>query len=155
MRIQRLDSISKNVSSTSTAFRPRTIGFFHPFTSDGGGGERVLWQMVKLMREKYPMARVVIYTGDGCAKKEEKKRLLERAKERFSVDIKMEDDSVRERENANKNASSLQPLSLSIEFKRVYFRTLTQSKWYPIATILGQLVGIIAVSYTHLRAHET
>ena len=111
--------------------------------------------MVKLMREKYPMARVVIYTGDGCAKKEEKKRLLERAKERFSVDIKMEDDSVRERENANKNASSLQPLSLSIEFKRVYFRTLTQSKWYPIATILGQLVGIIAVSYTHLRAHET
>ena len=76
VRIQRLDSISKNVSSTSTAFRPRTIGFFHPFTSDGGGGERVLWQMVKLMREKYPMARVVIYTGDGCAKKEEKKRLL-------------------------------------------------------------------------------
>ena len=72
VRIQRLDSISKNVSSTSTAFRPRTIGFFHPFTSDGGGGERVLWQMVKLMREKYPMARVVIYTGDGCAKKEEK-----------------------------------------------------------------------------------
>ena len=101
VRIQRLDSISKNVSSTSTAFRPRTIGFFHPFTSDGGGGERVLWQMVKLMREKYPMARVVIYTGDGCAKKEEKKRLLERAKERFSVDIKMEDDSARERENAS------------------------------------------------------
>ena len=146
VRIQRLDSISKNVSSTSTAFRPRTIGFFHPFTSDGGGGERVLWQMVKLMREKYPMARVVIYTGDGCAKKEEKKRLLERAKERFSVDIKMEDDSVRERENANKNAPSLQPLSPSIEFKRVYFRTLTQSKWYPVATILGQMVGIIVVA---------
>ena len=65
-RVQRLDSISKNVSSTSTMFRPKSIGFFHPFTSDGGGGERVLWQFVKLMREKYPTARVVIYTGDKC-----------------------------------------------------------------------------------------
>ena len=27
--------------------------------------ERVLWQFVKLMREKYPTARVVIYTGDN------------------------------------------------------------------------------------------
>jgi len=132
VRIQRLDSISKNVSSTSRQFRPKSIGFFHPFTSDGGGGERVLWQLVKLMREKYPMARVVIYTGDRCGGKNDDKKLLERAKERFGLDVDIDDD---EANGANK-----------IEFKRVYFRTFSQSKWYPVATILGQMFGIVLVA---------
>ena len=144
VRVQRLDSISKNVSSTSTMFRPKSIGFFHPFTSDGGGGERVLWQFVKLMREKYPTARVVIYTGDKCDDgKRKKKLILERAKERFGLDIDIDDDDDDDDNNSDNNKNRRRG---TIEFKRVYFRTLSQSKWYPVATILGQMFGIVVVA---------
>ena len=45
------------------------------------------------MREKYPTARLVIYTGDNmCDGKRKKKLILERAKERFGVDIDIDDE---------------------------------------------------------------
>ena len=136
VRVQRLDLISKNVSSTSTMFRPKSIGFFHPFTSDGGGGERVLWQFVKLMREKYPTARLVIYTGDTCDDgKRKKKLILERAKERFGVDIDIDDDDDDDDNNSDNNKNRRRG---TIEFKRVYFRTLSQSKWYPWRRFSGK-----------------
>jgi alpha-1,2-mannosyltransferase len=40
------------------------VGFFHPYCNAGGGGERVLWTLVKAIQETYPKARCVIYTGD-------------------------------------------------------------------------------------------
>jgi ALG11 mannosyltransferase N-terminus len=43
--------------------RPRTLAFFHPFCSSGGGGERVLWKMIEaLERFEYDL---VIYTVDA------------------------------------------------------------------------------------------
>jgi alpha-1,2-mannosyltransferase len=44
--------------------RQRAVGFFHPYTNDGGGGERVLWCAVKAIQEESPDLDCVIYTGD-------------------------------------------------------------------------------------------
>ena len=42
---------------------PNTIGFFHPFANDGGGGERVLWCAVAVVQRERPGARCVIFCG--------------------------------------------------------------------------------------------
>lgn len=60
------------------------LGFFHPYCSGGGGGERVLWKMVQdigSLRERGFSVQIVIYTVDkptttnykqGTAKKKKK-----------------------------------------------------------------------------------
>jgi alpha-1,2-mannosyltransferase len=35
-----------------------SVGFFHPFTSDGGGGERVLWCAIREVQAANPDAEV-------------------------------------------------------------------------------------------------
>lgn len=41
---------------------PKTIAFFHPYCSSGGGGERVVWKMVEAL-EPFDYS-IVIYTAD-------------------------------------------------------------------------------------------
>lgn len=51
-----------------TYSRSKFIGFFHPYCSSGGGGERVLWFMIcSLLRENDigDNIKIVIYTGDS------------------------------------------------------------------------------------------
>ena len=43
--------------------RERSVGFFHPFTSDGGGGER-LWCAVREVQSADGAVETVVYTGD-------------------------------------------------------------------------------------------
>lgn len=62
----------------------RAVGFFHPFTNDGGGGERVLWCAVKAIQEECPDLDSVIYTGDHDASSQS---LKARAIERFGVQL--------------------------------------------------------------------
>jgi alpha-1,2-mannosyltransferase len=40
------------------------VAVFHPYTNDGGGGERVLWCAVRAVQEMAPALEVVVYTGD-------------------------------------------------------------------------------------------
>ncbi|XP_057980199.1 GDP-Man:Man(3)GlcNAc(2)-PP-Dol alpha-1,2-mannosyltransferase-like [Malania oleifera] len=48
-----------------TRSRKRAVGFFHPYTNDGGGnGEKMLWCAVKAIQEERPDIDSVIYTGD-------------------------------------------------------------------------------------------
>lgn len=45
----------------------KVIGFFHPFCSSGGGGERVLWKAIQVLgdlHDKGLALEVVIYTID-------------------------------------------------------------------------------------------
>ena len=60
---------------------PNSVGFFHPFTSDGGGGERVLWCAVRETQRARPDCQCVVYTGDDASGDE----LARRAQERFGV----------------------------------------------------------------------
>lgn len=36
-----------------TSKKNLSIGFFHPFSLAGGGGERVLWHAIKALQERY------------------------------------------------------------------------------------------------------
>ena len=45
----------------------KVVGFFHPFCSAGGGGERVLWKAIQVLgdlHDKGLALEVVIYTID-------------------------------------------------------------------------------------------
>lgn len=64
--------------------REKAVGFFHPYTNDGGGGERVLWCAVKAIQEEFPDLDCVVYTGDHDASPE---TLTARAVDRFGVNL--------------------------------------------------------------------
>ncbi|KAF8398224.1 hypothetical protein HHK36_017150 [Tetracentron sinense] len=64
--------------------RKRAVGFFHPYTNDGGGGERVLWCAVKAIQEENPNLDCIFYTGDHDASPES---LSGRAVDRFGVEL--------------------------------------------------------------------
>lgn len=64
--------------------RSYAVGFFHPYTNDGGGGERVLWCAVKGIQELSPDLDCVVYTGDHDASPES---LTARAIDRFGVQL--------------------------------------------------------------------
>ncbi|KAI7980394.1 GDP-Man:Man(3)GlcNAc(2)-PP-Dol alpha-1,2-mannosyltransferase [Camellia lanceoleosa] len=59
--------------------RKRAVGFFHPYTNDGGCGERVLWCAVKAIQSDLDC---VVYTGDHDANR---KRRTHRRSERDDV----------------------------------------------------------------------
>ncbi len=63
--------------------KERVVGFFHPFTNDGGGGERVLWCAVRAVQEMAPDLPIAIYTGDPATPES----LALRALDRFGVKL--------------------------------------------------------------------
>lgn len=64
--------------------RKTSVAFFHPYTNDGGGGERVLWCAVKAIQEESPDLDCIVYTGDHDASPDS---LLARAVDRFGVKL--------------------------------------------------------------------
>lgn len=70
------------------------MGFFHPFTNDGGGGERVLWCMVQALQASFrddsgrdaAACEWVVYTGDEASPES----LALRAKELFGIELQEE-----------------------------------------------------------------
>lgn len=64
--------------------RETAVGFFHPYTDDDGGGERVLWCAIKGIQELSPDLSCVIYTGDHDASPES---LMARAVDRYGVEL--------------------------------------------------------------------
>ncbi|KAI9474450.1 alpha-1,2-mannosyltransferase alg11 [Coemansia mojavensis] len=75
----------KVASSTKPSQNHRVYyaGFFHPYPNAGGGGERVLWTMIKAIQEKYPFIVSVIYSGDNI----DRDALLGNVKAKFGLDI--------------------------------------------------------------------
>lgn len=63
--------------------RRRAIGFFHPYTNDGGGGERVLWCAVRALQDENPDLDCIIYSGDDTSPE----TLAARALDRFGVHL--------------------------------------------------------------------
>ncbi|MCD7460695.1 asparagine-linked glycosylation protein [Datura stramonium] len=64
--------------------RKKAVGVFHPYTNDGGGGERVLWCAVKAIQDENSNLECVIYTGDHDASPDS---LTGRALDRFGVKL--------------------------------------------------------------------
>ncbi|KAJ2754477.1 asparagine-linked glycosylation protein [Coemansia pectinata] len=60
------------------------LGFFHPYPNAGGGGERVLWTMIKAIQDKYPFIVCVIYSGDSLSRDS----LLRNVQAKFGLTIR-------------------------------------------------------------------
>ncbi|KAF8394895.1 hypothetical protein HHK36_018833 [Tetracentron sinense] len=102
----------------------RAVGFFHPYTNDGGGGERVLWCAVKAIQEENPNLDCIIYTGDHDASPES---LSGRAVDRFGVEL-------------------LYPPQVVHLYKRKWIEEGT----YPRFTMFGQSFGSVYLSWEAL-----
>ncbi|CAI7907885.1 unnamed protein product [Closterium sp. NIES-54] len=95
------------------------FGFFHPFTNDGGGGERVLWCAVRAIQELDPLAQCFVYTGDVASPDS----LSERAHNLFGV-----------------------VLPRPVEVVRLSYRHLVEASLYPRFTLIGQSLGSMALA---------
>ena len=104
-----------------------SVGFFHPFTSDGGGGERVLWCAIRAVQESTPEAETIVYTGDECTAAE----LAERARRRFGV---------------------LLPRPIGVV--RLRWRALVLPERYPVFTMVGQALGAAALTAEALSQYR-
>ncbi|XP_026386859.1 GDP-Man:Man(3)GlcNAc(2)-PP-Dol alpha-1,2-mannosyltransferase-like [Papaver somniferum] len=107
--------------------RKKSVGFFHPYTNDGGGGERVLWCAVKAFQEVNSNLDCIIYTGDHDASPES---LLARAVDRFGVKL-------------------LQPPQVVHLYKRKWIEEGT----YPRFTMFGQSFGSVYLCWEALCKH--
>ncbi|KAF7063765.1 hypothetical protein CFC21_070256 [Triticum aestivum] len=97
-------------------------GFFHPYTNDGGGGERVLWCAVRAVQDLCPDLPCAVFTGDADASPD---GLAARALDRFGVRL-------------------LRPPQVVHLNKRKWIEAST----YPRFTMIGQSLGSV-LSYTH------
>ncbi|KAK3229351.1 hypothetical protein Dsin_001232 [Dipteronia sinensis] len=102
----------------------RAVGFFHPYTNDGGGGERVLWCAVKAIQEESPDLDCIVYTGDHDASPES---LMARAIDRFGVKL-------------------LHPPQVVHLHRRKWIEEST----YPRFTMIGQSFGSVYLSWEAL-----
>ena len=96
-----------------------SVAFFHPYCDAGGGGERVLWEAVTAISQKYSNKQIYIYTGDEASGKE----ILKRAEARFN--IKVED----------------------VIFVHLKYRWLVEAATWPSFTLAGQSFGSILLAF--------
>ncbi|XP_009786937.2 GDP-Man:Man(3)GlcNAc(2)-PP-Dol alpha-1,2-mannosyltransferase isoform X2 [Nicotiana tabacum] len=113
--------------------RKKAVGVFHPYTNDGGGGERVLWCAVKAIQDVNPNLDCVIYTGDHDASPDS---LSGRALDRFGVKL-------------------IHPPKVPFTSRLHQVVHLHRRKWveettYPRFTMIGQSFGSIYLSWEAL-----
>ena len=135
---------------------PNSVGFYHPHTSDGGGGERVLWCAVREVMRANPSAKCVVYSGDGVAASV----LATRARERFGVILPRAFDVVALRRRALADPGlypcftmAFQALGSAILVAEamhafrpaVFFDTVGHAFGYPVARVAGCRVA----AYVH------
>ncbi|KAH9330314.1 hypothetical protein KI387_002422 [Taxus chinensis] len=104
--------------------RKKAVGFFHPYTNDGGGGERVLWCAVKAIQEQSPHLTCIIYTGDEASPES----LEARALDRFGVVLPSPPQVV-----------------------RLYKRKWIEAATYPHFTLIGQSLGSVLLAWEALN----
>lgn len=101
----------------------RAVAFFHPFTNDGGGGERVLWCAVRAVQEERPDLDCAVYTGDEATPQS----LAGRALDRFGVE-----------------------LLRSPQVVRLSKRKWIEEQTYPHFTMIGQSLGSVYLAWEAL-----
>ncbi|KAL7713373.1 GDP-Man:Man(3)GlcNAc(2)-PP-Dol alpha-1 [Entamoeba marina] len=92
-----------------------TISFFHPNCSSGGGGEMVLWTIIKVLEDSFPNFQIVIFTAD----KRGKDYILESVKNTFGFDF---------------TSSNIRFVDISVSYSFI-------TKKYPVATLFFQAIA--------------
>ncbi|BFU18727.1 alpha-1,2-mannosyltransferase alg11, putative [Entamoeba histolytica HM-1:IMSS-B] len=95
--------------------KKRTIAFFHPNCSAGGGGEMVLWVIIKVLLQSFPNYSIVIFTADTSPKD----KILEKVKSTFGFDF----------------------LDCNIKFYQIKHSYSLVIKKYPFLTLFFQAIG--------------
>lgn len=142
----------------------KRIGIFHPYCNAGGGGERVLWVLLKALKTKYPNHQYVIYTGDQGVTKSD---ILSKAASTFNIDTDLDVDFVflRTRHWVEKEKyprftlllQSLGSMIMAVEalFKfppDIFIDTMGYSFSYPLFKYLG---FCNVITYTHFPTIST
>ena len=94
----------------------KTVSFIHPFCSDCGGGEKVLWRMITSLISYYdntttknnfqnmPKLKINIISG----RKDDKQILLNKLKSRFGIDLLKQNNNI----NSNKLVYEVELISM-------------------------------------------
>ena len=105
----------------------RVLGVLHPYSHDGGGGERVLWASLAALSSSPRLHewRIVLYTGEGRDTSSHDTMLALRAavRRRFGLEL---------------------PQKLEIVTLRT--RSAIEPQWYPLGTLLGQALGSLLLT---------
>lgn len=132
--------------------RKQAVGFFHPYTNDGGGGERVLWCAVRAIQDVSPDLDCVVYTGDHDSSPDS---LTARAIDRFGVKL-LHPPKVRTAPHSFTFSHSIIPNSISIicgsiaKVVHLYKRKWIHETTYPRLTMIGQSLGSVYLSWEAL-----
>ncbi|EGC39229.1 hypothetical protein DICPUDRAFT_45300 [Dictyostelium purpureum] len=102
-----------------------SIGFFHPYCTAGGGGERVLWCAIKSLQDSYPDIKYYVYTGD----KESDEQIFDKVTSTFDIQLN--------RENC--------------KFIRLTKRKWVEASTYPRFTLIGQSLGSMILGWEALN----
>ncbi|KAJ4788171.1 hypothetical protein LUZ62_039417 [Rhynchospora pubera] len=111
------------IVASSRRNRRKSVGFFHPYTNDGGGGERVLWCAVRAIQEENPGLECAVFTGDDASPES----LSTRARDRFGVELLRAPKVI-----------------------RLFKRKWVEEKTYPRFTMIGQSLGSVYLSWEAL-----
>jgi alpha-1,2-mannosyltransferase len=121
----------------------KSIGFLHPFRSiiyfsklslyfsdAGGGGERVLWTMIKTLQSRYPTTKLMLFSSFNGNNENIMQNLISR---QFGL-----------------------PLSLdAFTIQRLRLAYLLDPKYHPLCTLFSQnIASIILVSELLLKSKE-
>lgn len=99
---------------------PVVVGFFHPYCHAGGGGERVLWQSISALQQRYNFVQCVIYAGFESNLKPT--QILNKVQEQFGI-----------------------ALCGEVEFVYLHRRQWVEPRCWPRLTILGQSFGSVVL----------
>eukprot|EP01061_Rhynchopus_euleeides_P009225 TRINITY_DN18358_c0_g1_i1.p1 TRINITY_DN18358_c0_g1~~TRINITY_DN18358_c0_g1_i1.p1 ORF type:complete len:537 (+),score=169.78 TRINITY_DN18358_c0_g1_i1:96-1613(+) len=159
-------------SSRSSGAPPLRIGFFHPYSNGGGGGERVLWTMLAAVQRTYVDADITLYTHFTDAKLQEatEPELRDLVKRKFGITllpnttlhlVHLQGISWVEADSYPRLTLLLQslgavPLGYEAVSKRqvdIFIDTMGYAFTYPLVRAL--LPGASIVSYTHYPTVST
>lgn len=89
-----------------------TVGFLHPYCSSGGGGERVLWNSIQALQDRYSFVQCVIYTADPASNDN---KVIDGVKRNFNIQLKRQ-----------------------VRFVHLHSTDALKLKTWPLSTLLGQ-----------------
>eukprot|EP01064_Diplonema_japonicum_P028066 TRINITY_DN4233_c0_g2_i5.p1 TRINITY_DN4233_c0_g2~~TRINITY_DN4233_c0_g2_i5.p1 ORF type:complete len:363 (+),score=54.33 TRINITY_DN4233_c0_g2_i5:62-1150(+) len=145
----------------------RRLGFFHPYSTGGGGGERVLWTMIAGLQQEYKEDTVVLYTHWVSGNTLTQTELKGLVSKKFGITLKRDVEIVLLKGIKWVEASSwprftliLQSLgavplaweALTSSPPDVFLDTMGYAFTYPLARYIGRCS---VISYTHYPTVST
>ncbi|KAJ2413276.1 asparagine-linked glycosylation protein [Coemansia sp. IMI 209128] len=155
------EKIKASTSPDTSTHEAYYLGFFHLYPNVGGGGERVLWTMIKAIQDKYPFMVCVIYSGDSLSRDS----ILQNVQAKFGLTIRPETIYVVELTNRwwvdykfprltllMQSLGSLAVASQAIHrfCPDVFIDTVGFAFTYPLIHLLSTRIPVVA--YTHYPA---